>query len=100
MTSSFRSQRPFFPQSSGEKSNLDEKFNFLIGQNGTGKTTVINLIAAALIGDLDKLERVDFRRIYLVLKESGTRKNPSIEVIKSEGAGLPFSKINYYYFSA
>lgn len=79
------------------KSNLDERFNFLIGQNGTGKTTVINLIAAALIGDLDKLERVDFRRIYLVLKESGTRKNPSIEVIKSEGAGSPFSKINYFY---
>jgi predicted ATPase len=79
------------------KSNLDEKFNFLIGQNGTGKTTVINLIAAALTGDIEKLERFDFKRIYIVLKESGNRKNPSIEVIKSDSAGRQFSKINYYY---
>jgi predicted ATP-binding protein involved in virulence len=40
----------------GEKNltlNFHEDINFLIGTNGSGKTTVINLIAAALSADFD-----------------------------------------------
>lgn len=79
------------------KSSVDEKFNFLIGQNGSGKTTVINLIAAALTGDFERLERFEFKRILLVLKEQGSRKNPQIEVIKDVENSGPFAKINYFY---
>jgi len=79
------------------RSNVDEKFNFLIGQNGSGKTTVINLIAAALTGDFERLERFEFKRILLVLKEHGTRKNPQIEVIKDAVNGGPFARISYLY---
>lgn len=57
------------------KFGCDRKFNFLIGQNGTGKTTVINLIAAALTGDFDRLDKIEFGRITIMLKpNSGAKK--------------------------
>ncbi|WP_458374748.1 AAA family ATPase [Pseudomonas laurylsulfatiphila] len=79
------------------KSNLDDKFNFLIGQNGTGKTTVINLIAAVLTGDFDKLDRIPFKKITLVLKEVKGRKNPTIEVSKNKSAERLYSGIKYLF---
>lgn len=79
------------------KSNLDDKFNFLIGQNGSGKTTVINLIAAVLTGDFDKLERTQFSKITIVLKEVKGRKNPIIEVSKNKPAETQFSGIKYLF---
>jgi AAA15 family ATPase/GTPase len=39
---------------------LDRKFNFIIGRNGTGKTTVINLIAAVLTADFERLDKIQF----------------------------------------
>ena len=34
---------------------FDDDVNFLIGANGSGKTTVLNLIASALSANLDQL---------------------------------------------
>lgn len=78
--------------------NLDEQFNFLIGRNGTGKTTVINLLAAVLTADFERLDRIDFEKVIVVFKETGRRKkNPSIEVNKKQKEGLPYFDINYVF---
>ncbi|EPG1638899.1 AAA family ATPase, partial [Pseudomonas aeruginosa] len=75
--------------------NLDDQFNFIIGRNGTGKTTVINLLAAVLTVDFERLDRIDFEKVTIVFKEPGKRKNPSVEVNKSQKEGLPYCDINY-----
>jgi recombinational DNA repair ATPase RecF len=62
----------------------DEKFNFLIGQNGTGKTTVINLIAAVLTADFEKLDKTEFDRAVITFKSRIGKNKPSIEVKKQK----------------
>ncbi len=68
--------------------------NFLIGTNGSGKTTVINLIAAALSADFQTLDRVDFKKIAMHL--SGP-SYPIIEVLKKGERKSPFLGITYRY---
>lgn len=79
------------------KATMDEKFNFIIGQNGTGKTTVINLLAAALTADLERLDRIEFESISIKFKETNSRKTPSLEVTKIKKEGLPYFDINYQF---
>ena len=74
---------------------LDRKFNFLIGRNGTGKTTVINLIAAALTADFERLDKTQFSRIVIGLQALNGRKKPSIEVVKQAKRDLPYENIEY-----
>lgn len=74
---------------------LDRKFNFLIGRNGTGKTTVINLIAAVLTGDFERLDKIQFSKVSLTLAADGSRKRPSIEVTKTQKPNLPYFDISY-----
>ena len=74
---------------------IDPNFNFLIGQNGTGKTTVINLIAAALAADFERLDKTQFSRILIILKEVNGRKNPSIEIVKKAKTDIPYYDIEY-----
>lgn len=75
--------------------NFDKHLNFLIGKNGTGKTTIINLIAAALTADFESLDRIQFDRILIKLAVSGSKKRPSIEVTKSQKKDLPYYDISY-----
>lgn len=75
----------------------DRKFNFLIGENGTGKTTVINLIAAALTGDFERLDKTEFERIVIMLKPISGSKKPSIEVKKTKKRDVPFYDISYEF---
>ncbi|WP_282806674.1 AAA family ATPase [Hafnia alvei] len=42
--------------------------NFLIGVNGTGKTTVLNIIFAVLKGDIRNINKHEFRAIYINLE--------------------------------
>jgi len=69
--------------------------NFFIGVNGSGKTTVINIIAAALSADFSTLDRLPFQKLKLELSEVGGRKKPSIEVEKVENEDTPYSSIVY-----
>lgn len=62
---------------------INDKNNFIIGVNGTGKTTLINLLAAALTIDIEKLIRIEFSSIEIKLKEVGGSRRPSIRVSKS-----------------
>jgi predicted ATPase len=77
--------------------HCDRKFNFLIGENGTGKTTVINLIAAVLTGDFERLDKTEFEKIVVVLKSDTGSKKPSIEVKKSKKDNTPFYDISYEF---
>jgi energy-coupling factor transporter ATP-binding protein EcfA2 len=43
--------------------------NFLIGPNGSGKTTAINLIAAALTADYESLTRIPFNKVSCSLQD-------------------------------
>jgi ABC-type lipoprotein export system ATPase subunit len=74
---------------------LDRKVNFIIGKNGTGKTTVINILAAALTADFERLDRLPFSSIQITLATKGSRKRPSIEVIKQQKKDLPYFDISY-----
>lgn len=56
--------------------DLDSHVTFFIGQNGTGKTTLINLMAAALTADFQTLDRLTFRKITITLAPSGKQKAP------------------------
>lgn len=69
--------------------------NFFIGVNGSGKTTVINIIAAALSADFTTLDRLPFELIRIELSEVGGRKKPSIEVEKVRNEESPYPDITY-----
>jgi energy-coupling factor transporter ATP-binding protein EcfA2 len=56
--------------------------NFLIGPNGSGKTTVINLIVAALTADFQALLKTPFDTITIKLREVSGRKKPIIQLEK------------------
>lgn len=79
---------------------LDRKFNFIIGKNGTGKTTVINLLAAALTADFERLDKISFSRIFITLGTGKSRKRPTIEVLKQQKPNLPYFDITYKIRSA
>lgn len=57
------------------KTDLYDDVNIFIGRNGSGKTTFINFLEAALTADLDLLALLKFKEIRLWLKnEKKTRK--------------------------
>lgn len=61
---------------------LDRHANFIIGRNGTGKTTLINLINAAMAKDTNVLRRTAFKSIIIKLNEEGSRRTPAISIHK------------------
>lgn len=69
--------------------------NFFIGVNGTGKTTAINMIAAALNADFSTLDRLQFNKISLELKEFQGKEATLVEVTKQFREKSPFPEINY-----
>lgn len=69
----------------GEKSvtlNLEKDINFLIGLNGSGKTTIINLIAASLTADFTTLDKFQFDKIRIDFYEDTPKAKTYIEVEK------------------
>lgn len=85
----------------GDKSvklQFNDEINFLIGVNGSGKTTIINLIAACLNADfatLDKAEfnkiRIDFFELYIDDKKESSPTY--IEVEKTDNENSPYRNI-------
>jgi predicted ATP-binding protein involved in virulence len=73
---------------------LDDDVNFLIGANGSGKTTVLNLIASALSADLDQLQSFVFDSIEIILKEHKSNKKPKIILKKNHEDEI----LSYYIY--
>lgn len=82
----------------GDKS-VDMSFrssrNFIIGVNGSGKTTFIDLLSAALRMDFETLTKLDFDEINIVLKTVGKNQKPSIRLTKTS-INEYLSQITYY----
>ncbi|WP_303678100.1 ATP-binding protein [Dehalococcoides mccartyi] len=65
--------------------NFYSDLNFLIGINGTGKTSVLNLIYWTLTPSFKKLAQLSFSRIEIVYKKSASDKSSDIiTVIKNQ----------------
>ena len=56
------------------RAELHDGVNIFIGRNGTGKTTFINILEAALTADLFLLESLQFSEIRLFLKNKRKRR--------------------------
>jgi len=75
---------------------LKKDVNFLIGVNGSGKTTIINLIAATLNADFATLDRFQFKKIRIDLEDILIDKKKAsafIEVEKAEKSASPYPNI-------
>lgn len=63
---------------------LNNRANFLIGKNGTGKTTLINLVASILKFDTAALRSIPFGSACITLASSANRRRPQIVVKRAE----------------
>lgn len=75
--------------------DFDLSCNFLIGKNGCGKTTIINLISAALNLDFATLEGTDFKSIDLKFISKKSKNKPELKVIKERDSDNLFSEIKF-----
>jgi energy-coupling factor transporter ATP-binding protein EcfA2 len=76
---------------------LDRAVNFFIGLNGTGKTTLINLLRSCLEGDGISLAAAPFSSVTMKFRTDAGQKRPSLTVTKQPGrvAGKP--KLRYEF---
>jgi predicted ATPase len=74
---------------------LQPGVTFFIGENGTGKTTLINLIAAALAADFQTLDRLAFRSIEISLRSKKDRRKPKIFILKRKDESTGIESIDY-----
>ena len=77
------------------ETRLRSGVTFFIGENGTGKTTLINLIAAALSADFLTLDKLPFKSIELKLKSKTDRRKPRISVQKRRDEATGIESIEY-----
>lgn len=80
----------------GEKSitiHFQKQINFLIGPNGSGKTTIINLIAASLKADFTTLDKILFDKIRIDFFEDESNSKTYIIVEKIENEMSPYPEI-------
>ena len=75
--------------------NIDfrEDFNFIVGVNGSGKSTFLNLIAGVLRADIKLLSKYEFEYIRIELKDLKTKRKPCIELRRD--FTLPFFEAQY-----
>ncbi|HCH0928575.1 TPA: ATP-binding protein [Vibrio parahaemolyticus] len=74
-------------------STFNNDVNIIIGKNGTGKTTFINILHAILDVDLEELISCDFRSAEIHLSD-GKRKR-KISAIINDNEELRYPKIEY-----
>lgn len=79
--------------------SLKRNENFLIGVNGSGKTTIINLIAAAIEGDFQTLDRLEFETITVsLLSENRDKSKSRIVVQKKDSKKTPYQNLLFQIF--
>lgn len=70
----------FLGQKKPIEMRMNPDANFIIGRNGTGKTTLINLINAALNLDIDALSQTRFAKIEFRFQSDKRREVPSFVI--------------------
>ncbi|EMF8143826.1 AAA family ATPase [Serratia marcescens] len=73
--------------------SFNDDVNIIIGRNGTGKTTFMNILHSILSLDFDGINNNDFNSAEIKLKDG--RKSKTIKINKIENETTPFSKIQY-----
>ncbi|WP_293962010.1 AAA family ATPase [uncultured Fusobacterium sp.] len=59
--------------------DLNSDINFLIGRNGSGKTTILNILTSTLNLNLIDIDNLDFKKIEVILIKGKKRKKISLE---------------------
>ncbi|MEB3899427.1 ATP-binding protein [Pseudomonas putida] len=75
------------------KCTFNDDVNIIIGRNGTGKTTFMNLLHAALTVDLEELAENDFTTIKIKLVNGS--KSRLVRVIKGDSPSFNYRSIDY-----
>ena len=73
--------KDFFNNKNTVELNFKDNTNFVIGENGLGKTTLINLVAGVLEVDTETVMNTDFTEIEIKLCSKKTKTKPIIKVI-------------------
>ncbi|CAB1247537.1 hemin importer ATP-binding subunit [Vibrio cholerae] len=68
---------------------FNEDVNIIIGKNGTGKTTFMNILTSILTVDIDSLCELDFESINIHLKDKKLTRKISANITYSDEAIAP-----------
>lgn len=71
--------------------NFNSHSNFLIGINGSGKTTVVNLIVACLEADFEYLMVSEFSEVTISLRAEKSNRVASLKISKND------DQISFYF---
>lgn len=72
------------------ETDLFDSVNIFIGNNGTGKTTLLNLINAVLTIDVDTLLSINFNKIIIKLSSDKSKIQISVDVIEQTNEKVCF----------
>jgi len=72
---------------------FNKNVNIIIGKNGSGKTTFMNIVHAALSVDLEAIADNDFNKIEIKLSDGSKKKTIKLKKIESDRP--PFQAIEY-----
>lgn len=87
--------RSLFTDSNNLTVEFDENVNCIYGSNGTGKTTVINIIVASLNLDLRQLSKLPFKSVLIQTSQTGKKRaKPFLEVSKTEEGTILIALLN------
>lgn len=73
--------------------DFKEDVNIIIGKNGTGKTTFMNILHAVLSVDVEGITENDFDDVVIVLINKNKKK--TIKIKKIDNENLPFLVVEY-----
>ena len=73
--------------------NFNSDVNIVIGKNGSGKTTFMNILHAVLTIDTDALSENDFESAKITLSQDGGKR--TIKATKIFRDDLPFPMVEY-----
>ena len=75
-------------------SEFEDDVNIIIGRNGTGKTTFMNILHAVLAVDVEALYENSFRSVHINLTDG--KRTRTIRADRTESANTPFPVIEYH----
>ncbi|MET4675929.1 MULTISPECIES: AAA family ATPase [unclassified Luteibacter] len=76
------------------EAHFNSEVNVIIGRNGTGKTTFMNILHGVLAVDLEALEGNQFDNVLVILKDEEGRKR-TVKVEKTEDKERGYSYLEY-----